>query len=277
MDSECKTRTLSSDPPIRADLERADRWRAAVDLGIAFVEHGGEAVFARQPDDGGDVVRIGDRALRVRGTAQEQQRRALQQFPVERCVVGQEPGLRGCRHGDRFGAGEGRRAGIDLVDRVRHEDRGRRPVVAERRAGNGQQPHVEQAFLGAGAGQDMTLAVEHAGGQAVAPRQPAGDGGAELGRSRVRRVFAPQAVMRGDGLRNETRRRKLRLAHVQRQRLEAGRGRLVRQQLLQAPEHVGAHLVDLRIDHAQQCRRPGSLPMLSQVMLTILQRKSLKF
>ena len=200
----------------RTGLQAADRRRAVVDLGVALVERHHEIVAARQFDPALEIIERGDGALRVGGRADIGQGRALQHAWRQPVDVRQEAGVRAGRHEDRFGPGNRGRTGVDVVEGIGDENR--RPLAAcpfgHRRQGDHEQPFTRSRHR-----QQLLVGIDHAGRQMVAPLQPVGCRRAKIRRALGQRVFRPLRRFPHEYLAEHRRRRHLRLADGEQQRL----------------------------------------------------------
>jgi hypothetical protein len=202
--------------------ERTRRRGLAVDLAVALVGEDAEVVALGEGEEAPPVVRVGDRALGVRGRADVGKGDAVEERRRQGGVIGQEAGLAGRGHRHRLRAdGEGGSA-IGLVERVRHEDRRAAAGLGLGREG---EAGAEQALAGAVQRDHLRVGVD---ADAVAAGEPGGDGGAELGGALVRRVAAELVGLRRNGLGDDRRQRVLRLADRHRE-LGAAGGRALEQ------------------------------------------------
>ena len=193
-----------------------------------------------------EVGLVGDRPLRVGGRAQVGERGPLEHVPRHGREVGQEAGLARRRQQHRLGPGHHRRPVIDRVDRARHQH-GRPPAAHGLRHGGGGQ-HVEP-LLGPGERQHVPVRPQAAARQPEPPLEPAGDRGPVLGRAVHRRVAVPHVRVRRHRLRQDRRRRVLRLAERQVDGRHAGgradafqqRREATERELGEAVEAIGVH------------------------------------
>jgi hypothetical protein len=227
-------------------LERADRGRPGVDLGIAFVDQQDEIIAPRERDQAPQVREIGRGALRVRWRAQIERGGALEQLGPQIVERRQMAARRGYRQQHRLRAGDRGGAQVHIVEGVGQQDRGRPARLA---LGHDHLRDHEQGFLGARAGQNVPLGIERAVGQMVATRQPVGDRLAKCRCAADGRIAPPEIPVLLERLCQQLRDRMHRLADREIDRGAPRRRRHGLEQQREPPEHVVAETLQPRIEH----------------------------
>ena len=106
-------------------LERSGRRHVAIDLRIAFVGEQEKVVRPRKRDRLGEIRARRNRPLRVRGRAEIEGNRALEQVFVDSIELGQEAGLRGAGEEVRCCARSCRGCRVGLVKGIGDDHEGR--------------------------------------------------------------------------------------------------------------------------------------------------------
>jgi len=195
-------------------LERTKRRPVAIDLRIALVRRDDEAMAIRPVEQRTPLVERQHPAGRVGGRTHVDQLRASPLAGAEGIEVQRE--ARGVRlvEKERFGAGQNRRAFIDLVERIRRDDCRRRARRIDHRL-----PERKQRLASAVHRQHLRARIER---HVIAPLEPSGDGVTEGVASRGRRIHRQPVEVCMQRAPDQVRRRVLRLADRQPDR-RAGR------------------------------------------------------
>ena len=238
-------------------LQRAGGRRVAVDLRIAFIGENQEIIFLGQRDQIGPIVARGDNALRIGGGAKIGRRGAAEHLFGQAGEIGQMPGLGGGGDHDGLCPARDRADHIDLVERVRHQNRRFLPVLGRRAE---RDDGVIQPLAGAVQRHNLAVGVHF---DPVAAGNPCGDGTAQLGRAVVWRVLVKAFGVFRDLIRNPSRKRMFRLAngHMDRRATTL----MPIEQGAQARPHVGRKVRKPLGIHHQNCLGSGSFaPRLPQ-------------
>ena len=219
-----------------------------VELRIAFVGDHHEVVAIRQREDRAPVLEVQHRAGRVAGRADHQHLAACPVRLGDRREVRDAGTVGALGQEQRRGAGEQRRALVDLVERVRHRDQ-RRGVAA---AVDRRLREREQRLAAAVDRQHVRRRVQAARAQAVARREPGRDRLAQFRAALGLGVLRVAGGVAVQFLQHEGRRGVLGLADRQRDRRQRGRLHAV-QQRGEALEGVGMQAREVRV-HASARR-----------------------